>query len=157
MVVGELCMRDFIGPGTWIGSTEDLKVCLNLLVDTFCFTIRLGVIGSREGEVVIQEFPKLLSEGKGKLWATIRDDLVVEPELEVYLMEKEGSYPLSGDGFLCGAENYPLHKAMVNHNQQRVKTRRSRKVGDKVAGDLLEGARGVGLDWGERRDGGVCV
>ena len=72
-------------------------------------------------------------------------------------MEKEGSYSFSGDCFLGRAENYPLCKAMVDHNQQRIETRGGREVGDKVARDLLEGARGVGFNWGEQQDGGVSV
>ena len=155
--MGKLHVGDFISLGTWIGSTEDLKVSFNLLVDTFCFTVGLEVIGGGEGEVIIQEFPKLLSEGGGKLWAMIGDDLVVEPKSEVYLMEKEGCYSLGSDGFLCGAENYPLCKAMVDYNQQRVETRGSGEVGDKVTRDLLEGARGMRSDWGEQWDGGVGV
>ena len=31
-------------------------------------------------------------------------------------MEEESSYPLGDDGFLSGAENYPICKAMVDHN-----------------------------------------
>ena len=72
-------------------------------------------------------------------------------------MEKESSYPFGSDHFLDGAENYLLHKAMVNHDQQRIKTREGREVGDKVTRDLLEGLGGTGLDQGERRNGGVCV
>ena len=127
------------------------------MVDTFCFAVGLWVIGGGEREVVVEEFAKLLGESGGELWATIRDDFVVEPEVEVDFVEKEGSYSLGSDGFLCGAENYPLCKAMVNHDQQGIEARGSREVGDQVTGDLLEGARGVGLDWGEWRDGGVCV
>ena len=72
-------------------------------------------------------------------------------------MEKEDGYPLSSDGFLYGVENHPLSKAMVDHNQQRVKARGSGEVGDKVAGDLLEGARGMGHDQGEWRDSGMHI
>ena len=72
-------------------------------------------------------------------------------------MEKEGGYPLSGDCFLGRAENYPLSKAMVDHNQQRVKAGGSGEIGDQIARDLLEGAGHVGLDWGERGNGGVYV
>ena len=72
-------------------------------------------------------------------------------------MEEEDSYLLSSNGFLCGAENYPLCKAMVNHDQERVKARGSREVGDEVTRDLLEGARGMGLNWGKQKNGGVCV
>ena len=60
--MGKLCMGDFIGPGTQVGSTEDLKVHFNLLVDMFCFTIGLGVISGGEGEVVVEEFSRLFGE-----------------------------------------------------------------------------------------------
>ena len=53
-VVYEFYMRDLIGPRARV-STEDPKVCFNLLVDTFCFAIRLRVVGSRKGEVIVKE------------------------------------------------------------------------------------------------------
>ena len=71
MVVGELCMGDLISPGTGVGPAEDPKVCFNLLVDTFCFAIRLWMVDSGEGEVIVEEFLKLLGKGRSELWATI--------------------------------------------------------------------------------------
>ena len=91
------------------------------------------------------------------MWATIRDDFVIEPEMEVYFVKEKGSYPFRGDHCLSEAENYLLHKAMVNHDQQRVKTQGDGEVSDEVARDLLEGARGMGLDWREWGNSGVCV
>ena len=120
MVVGELCMGDVVSPGTRVKPAEDPKVHFNLLVDTFCLAVRLGVIGGGEGEVIVQEFSKLFGKDGGELCTTIRDDLVVQPKPEIDFGEKEGCYPFSSDGFLGGAENYPLCKAMVNHNQERV-------------------------------------
>ena len=35
-------------------------------------------------------------------------------------MKEQGCNPFGGDGFLCGTENYPLSKPMVNHNQERI-------------------------------------
>ena len=155
--MGEFGVRDFVCPGTRVGPAKDPKVRFNLLVDTFRFAVGLGVIGGREGEVVIEELSEFFGKGRSELWAMVRDDLVVKPESEVYFVEEEGSYPFSGDCFLSGAENYPLHKPMVDHNQQRVKAGGSGEVGDEVAGDLLEGLRSVGLDWGERGNGGMSV
>ena len=83
MIVGEFCVGDFVSPETGVGPIEDPKVCFDLLVYMFCFAIGLGVIGGGQGEVVIEESSKLLGEGRGELWATIRDDFVVEPEVEV--------------------------------------------------------------------------
>ena len=67
VVVGKFHMRDFVGPGIQVGSIEDPKVHLNLLVDMFCFTIRLRVIGGKEGEIIIEEFSEFFGEGGGKL------------------------------------------------------------------------------------------
>ena len=47
-------------------------------------------------------------------------------------MEKEGSHSFSGDHFLDGAENYPLCQAMVDHDQERVKTGEGGEVDDEV-------------------------
>ena len=49
----EFCMGDFVTPGTRVGPAEDLKVHFNLLVDTFCFAVRLGVVGSGKREVIV--------------------------------------------------------------------------------------------------------
>ena len=155
--MGEFGVRDFICPGTGVGPAEDLKVRFNLLVDTFCFTVRLGVIGGGEGKIVVKEFPKFLGEGGGELWTSIRDDLVVESEAEVYFVEEKSGYSFSGDRFLDRAEDYPLRKAMVDHDQQGIKAGGSGEVGDQVTRDLLEGARGAGFDRGERGNGGVSV
>ena len=64
------------------------------------------------------------------MWATIGDDLVIEPKMEVHFVKEEGSHPFSGDCFLSGAENYPLCKAMVDHDQQGVEARGSGEIGD---------------------------
>ena len=63
VVVHKFGVGDLISPGTRVGSTEDPKVRFNLLVDTFCFAIGLWMVGGREGEVVVEEFSKLLSKG----------------------------------------------------------------------------------------------
>ena len=89
--------------------------------------------------------------------ASIRDNFVVEAEAKVYFVEKERSNPFSGDILLCGTENHPLSKPMVDHDQKRIEAGERREVGDKVTGDLLEGAGGGGANRSERWDGGVGI
>ena len=88
VIVGKFSMRDFIGLGTRVGPTEDPKVCFNLLVDTFCFAIRLRVVGCGEGEVIVQEFSKLFGKGGSELRTSIRDDFII--------------YIVRNESILCG-------------------------------------------------------
>ena len=81
MVVGKFNVGDLVCPGTRVGPTKDPKICFNLLIDMFCFTIRLWVVCGGERYVVVEEFAKFLGKGGGELWATVRDDLVVEPKM----------------------------------------------------------------------------
>ena len=157
MIVGKFCMGDFICPGTRIWPAEDLKIGFHLLVNTFCFAIRLRVIHSGKGKVIVEELAKFFGKGRGELWAMIGDDFVIKPKVEVDFVEKEYSYPFGGDHFLSGAENYLFSKTMVNHDQQRIETRGGGEVGDEVTGDLLEGARGTGFDQSKWGNGGMCV
>ena len=89
--------------------------------------------------------------------ASIRDDLVVEAEVKVYFVEKERGDAFRGDVFLCGTENHPLSKPMVDHDQKGIEAGGRGEVGDKVTGDLLEGAGGGGANRSEWRDGGVGI
>ena len=66
----------------------------------------------------------------------IRDDFV----------EEKRSDSLSGDGFLGWAKDYPLSKAMVDHDQERIEARRKGEIGDEITGNLLEGVRGHRLN-----------
>ena len=63
VVVCEFSVGDLISPGTRVGLTEDSKVHFNLLVDTFCFTVGLRVVGGGEREVVIEKLSELLGKG----------------------------------------------------------------------------------------------
>ena len=108
VIMSKFSMGDVIGPRSGVVSTEDLKVCFNFLVYLFCFSVRLQMISGGEREVVFQEFSKFLSEGGGKLGAMIRDDFVIKAKVEVYFVEKEGSYSFGGDVFLRGTKNHPL-------------------------------------------------
>ena len=60
----------------------------------------------------------LLDKGGDKLWDTIRDGFVVKSKVEIDFVKKEDGCLFCDDGFLSGAENHPLSKAMVDHNQE---------------------------------------
>ena len=105
----------------------------------------------------MEEFSEFSSEGGCKLGSAVRDNFIEKSKEKEDFVEKEGGDPFSSDGFLHGAKNYPLSKPMVYHDQERIEAGGHREVGDKVAGDLLERARGGGFDGREGGYGGMCV
>ena len=72
-------------------------------------------------------------------------------------MEKERRYSFSCDRFLSGAKNHPLTKAVVHHDQERIKPGGGRKIRDEVAGDLAEGKGGRGGNRGRGGEKGMGV
>ena len=47
------------------------------------------MIGGGEGDIVLEELSKFLSEGRGELWSLIRDQLGVQPKLWKNMVKKE--------------------------------------------------------------------
>ena len=58
--------------------------------------------------------------------------------MKMDFVEEKDSYFFCSDGLFYRAENYFFSKDMVDHNQQRIKARRSREVNNKITGDLLK-------------------
>ena len=63
-----------------------------------------------------------------------------------YVVKKQLGNPSSVNGLLARCKNYPLSKAMVDHDHDRIKTRRGGEVGDEVNRELFKGERDGGLD-----------
>ena len=93
----------------------------------------------------MQEFSEFLSEGGGELETSIRNNFVKKSEAKENFMEEKRDDSFGSNQFLSRAENYPLSKPMVYHDQERVKARGDEEICDKIAGELLEGAGGKGL------------
>ena len=72
-------------------------------------------------------------------------------------MEEEGGDSFCGDSLLCWAKNYPLTKAVVHHDQKRVKARGDGEVSDEVIGELTEEKGAGGRDGGSGQSGGMGV
>ena len=85
-----------------------------------------------------------MCEGGGKLGALIRDDSVMEAKSGKDMLKKDPGNVRGRGGFVARAENYPLQKAMVDHDQNRIIAVGGGQVGDEVHGYLLEGASAFG-------------
>ena len=74
-----------------------------------------------------------------------------------YKIKKQLGNSHSINGFMARCKNYPLRKAMVNHDHDRIKSRGRREISNEVNGELLKGERDGRLDWEQRGNNRVCV
>ena len=81
----------------------------------------------------------------------------MKAEMKENVFEKEFGNSFGIDGFVAWGENYPLRKAVVDHDQEGIETGGGRQIGDKVNRELLERARTGGGHGGEGRDGQVGI
>jgi hypothetical protein len=102
------------------------------LIEVFGLSIGLQVISGRRCNGVIKEFSKSFREFGDELRASVGDDLIVEPESAVNVFEEKFCYALRGDGFQARSNNYPLHKAVVDHDHNRIKSTRGREIRDEI-------------------------
>ena len=100
---------------------------------------------------------EFFGKGGGELWASIRDENVMWSKLFEDKIEKQLGNSCSIYSFRARGEDYPLCKAMVNHDHDRIKPRREWEVGDEVNRELFEGERNGGRDWTERGNSGMSV
>ena len=63
-----------------------------------------------------------------------------------YEVKKQLGNSCSINSFLARCENYPLCKAMVDHDHDRIKSCRGGEVGDEIDRELFKGERDGGLD-----------
>ena len=63
-----------------------------------------------------------------------------------YEVKKQLGNSCSINGLLARCKNYPLSKAMVDHDHDRIKSSRRREVGDEVNRELFKGERDSGFD-----------
>ena len=74
-----------------------------------------------------------------------------------YKVKKQLGNSCGVNGVMARCKNYPLCKAMVDHNHDRIKPRRRREVGDEVNGQLFKQEGDNGFEWEQRRYNRVCV
>ena len=107
------------------------------------------MVGGGDGYVIFEEASEFTSEGRGELGTSVGDDLVMETESWEDVLKKDLSDVCSGGSFVARAENYPLRKTMVYHDQNRIVAVGKGQICDEVHGDLLEGAGAFGRDGGK--------
>jgi hypothetical protein len=132
VVVDKFCEGKVLDPCFRVGLAIDPQICFQFLIKTFGLSISLQMVGGRGCDGVIKELSKSFREFGDKLRATIGDDLVIKTKSSINVLEEKLGYPFRSDCFLAWSNNYPLHKAVVNHDHNRIKTTRGGKIRDEI-------------------------
>ena len=74
------------------------------------------MIGSREGNVILEKASEFSSKGRGELWSSVGDYLGVEAESRENVVKEKLGYSFGVNVFSTGAINYPLCEPMVYHD-----------------------------------------
>ena len=83
--------------------------------------------------------------------------ILLEAEMEVYFVEEKEGDSFSGDSGFGRAENYPLSKPMVDHDQKCIKAKGRWQISNKVTEDLLKWLHCHKVDWSQRENSGMCI
>ena len=73
----KFCRSEESSPFTRVVSAEDPEIGFNFLIGSFGLPISLGVVSRGEVDIVFKNMGEFTSEGRGKLWASVRDDGVI--------------------------------------------------------------------------------
>jgi hypothetical protein len=122
VIMDKFCKRKVFDPCFRVSTTIDLEIHFQFLVEVLSLSIGLRVISSRWCNGVIKELSKGLREFGNELEAMIRDDLIIESKSSINVFEEKFGHSFRGDCFQAWSNNYPLHKAMVYHDHDRVET-----------------------------------
>ena len=71
LVMNEFCHGEVVGPFSWFVAAIDPKVCFKLLVESFSLSVCLWVVGSQQGDLVVEDLSKGFCEFGGELRASI--------------------------------------------------------------------------------------
>jgi hypothetical protein len=151
VVMDKFCKGKMFYPCFRDSTAIDLEIRFQFLIEAFSLSISLRVIGGGRRNGVVEELGKGSREFGNELGAMIRDDLIIESESSIDVLEEEFGYSFQGNCFQTWDNNYPLHKAMVYHDHDRVETPRWRKVSDEIHQEEGEGHSCSGRDRNEGR------
>jgi hypothetical protein len=130
VVMDKFCEGEVFDPCFRVGTTIDPEVCFQFLIEAFGLSIGLRVIGDRQCNGVVKEFGKGSREFGNELGVAIRNDLIIKSKSLINMLEEKFGYSFQGNHFQAWNNNYPLHKAMVDHDHDRVETPGGRKISD---------------------------
>ena len=73
----EFHRRKELYPFSRVVGTEDVEICLELLIGLLSLTISLRVIGSGEVNIIFEEMSEFFGKGRSELRTSVRDESIM--------------------------------------------------------------------------------
>jgi hypothetical protein len=89
----KFCEGKVFDPHFRVGTTIDLEVCFQFLIEAFSLSISLRVISGRQCNGVIKELGKGSREFGNELGAMIRNDLIIKSKSSIHVLEEKLGHP----------------------------------------------------------------
>ena len=105
-----------VRPFLRVVGAENAKICFNFLIGLFCLSVCLRVICGGEFDIVVEESCQFSGKCRHELRASVGYQGVMEAEAFEHMVEEMFGYSSRIYSFRARDENYPLHKAMVDHD-----------------------------------------
>ena len=134
VVVGEFCQGEECEPVILAFSNEDPQVLLQFLIDSFCLSISLRVVGSGHCGFDPKQSVQLLHKGSDKLRSMIGHNLLREAMELPDVLEVEVGCSCSCDGGECFGEVGSLAYGVDCHHDSVISTQ-FWELGDEVHAD----------------------
>ena len=77
----EFCRGKELYPFSRVVGAKDAKISFEFLIGSLSLSIRLRMVGRGEANIILEEMSKFLSEGRGKLRASVGDESIMESKL----------------------------------------------------------------------------
>ena len=76
-VVVEFCQGKELYPFSWVVGAKDAEISFKFLIGSLGLSIHLRMVGSGEVNIILEEMSEFLSEGGGKLRASVGDESIM--------------------------------------------------------------------------------
>ena len=77
-----------VRPFPRVVGTEDVEVCFNFLIGSFCLSIHLRVIRGGKFDVIVEESCQFSGKSGCELWASVRYQRVMEAKAFEYMVKE---------------------------------------------------------------------
>ena len=115
---------------------KDPEIDFEFLIDSFCFSISLGVVGGTPECLHSEELHYLAEYLKGKLGSSVREERLRKAKTFEHMFNVIQGCLNSINCLVTGNRDYPLYRSVVDNNHETVVAIANQQICDEITGYL---------------------